>query len=164
MAWIGKVAGQGIQQTVPEMGDSLGSGCIQRGGQAGTSAAQRLSTSSRYRVRRRSQRCMTLAASGEVTLLDYGAGNVRSVRNAVKKLGFTLKEVGARGLVRSKFVNTLGDQHLLAKGVSAWMLAGILHRVTIQPLTVKTYSSATGGPTTVSTSRTPLASRFPPWC
>ena len=30
---------------------------------------------------------------GQVTLLDYGAGNVRSVRNAIKKLGFTPKEV-----------------------------------------------------------------------
>lgn len=30
---------------------------------------------------------------GTVTLLDYGAGNVRSVRNAVKQLGYTLKEV-----------------------------------------------------------------------
>ena len=30
----------------------------------------------------------------EVTLLDYGAGNVRSVRNAILKLGYTLKEVG----------------------------------------------------------------------
>ena len=32
---------------------------------------------------------------GQVTLLDYGAGNVRSVRNAIKKLGFTPKEVPA---------------------------------------------------------------------
>ena len=29
----------------------------------------------------------------EVTLLDYGAGNVRSVRNAIKKLGCTVKDV-----------------------------------------------------------------------
>ena len=28
----------------------------------------------------------------EITLLDYGAGNVRSVRNAIKKLGFTVKD------------------------------------------------------------------------
>ena len=28
-----------------------------------------------------------------ITLLDYGAGNVRSVRNAIKKLGFTVKNV-----------------------------------------------------------------------
>lgn len=32
-------------------------------------------------------------ARGEVTLLDYGAGNVRSVRNAIRKLGYALKEV-----------------------------------------------------------------------
>ena len=37
----------------------------------------------------------TAAAGGErqVTLLDYGAGNVRSVRNAIRKLGYTIKEV-----------------------------------------------------------------------
>ena len=38
------------------------------------------------------------AASGrplpsEVTLLDYGAGNVRSVRNALKRIGYTVKDV-----------------------------------------------------------------------
>ncbi|KAL6756741.1 hypothetical protein V8C86DRAFT_2643894 [Haematococcus lacustris] len=32
-------------------------------------------------------------ASREVALLDYGAGNVRSVRNAIKKLGYTIKDV-----------------------------------------------------------------------
>eukprot|EP00241_Pyramimonas_parkeae_P001317 CAMPEP_0114252340 /NCGR_PEP_ID=MMETSP0058-20121206/15780_1 /TAXON_ID=36894 /ORGANISM="Pyramimonas parkeae, CCMP726" /LENGTH=550 /DNA_ID=CAMNT_0001366259 /DNA_START=264 /DNA_END=1916 /DNA_ORIENTATION=+ len=30
---------------------------------------------------------------GEVTLLDYGVGNVRSVRNAIKALGFSVREV-----------------------------------------------------------------------
>jgi len=33
------------------------------------------------------------AADREVYLLDYGAGNVRSVRNAIKKLGFEIKDV-----------------------------------------------------------------------
>ena len=28
-----------------------------------------------------------------ITLLDYGAGNVRSVRNAIKKLGYTVRDV-----------------------------------------------------------------------
>ncbi|MCJ7603982.1 MAG: imidazole glycerol phosphate synthase subunit HisH, partial [Desulfobulbaceae bacterium] len=28
-----------------------------------------------------------------ITLLDYGAGNVRSVRNAIRKLGFDVKDV-----------------------------------------------------------------------
>ena len=47
-------------------------------------------------VRSSSRRKATrIACSGqkEVTLLDYGAGNVRSVRNAILKLGYTLKEV-----------------------------------------------------------------------
>lgn len=35
-------------------------------------------------------------SAGVVTLLDYGAGNVRSVRNAIKQLGYTLKEVRKR--------------------------------------------------------------------
>ncbi|CAG9465558.1 unnamed protein product [Pedinophyceae sp. YPF-701] len=33
------------------------------------------------------------APKGEITLLDYGAGNVRSVENAIKYLGFSLKKV-----------------------------------------------------------------------
>jgi hypothetical protein len=33
------------------------------------------------------------AAGKEVTLLDYGAGNVRSVRNAIKSLGYSIKDV-----------------------------------------------------------------------
>eukprot|EP00879_Flechtneria_rotunda_P014163 GHRR01014799.1.p1 GENE.GHRR01014799.1~~GHRR01014799.1.p1 ORF type:complete len:320 (+),score=66.67 GHRR01014799.1:173-1132(+) len=40
------------------------------------------------------QRCIAVKAAGkEVTLLDYGAGNVRSVRNAIKKLGYSIKDV-----------------------------------------------------------------------
>lgn len=40
------------------------------------------------------RRCISAqAASKEVTLLDYGAGNVRSVRNAIKKLGYSIKDV-----------------------------------------------------------------------
>ena len=30
-----------------------------------------------------------------ITLLDYGAGNVRSVRNAIRKLGYTVKDVSS---------------------------------------------------------------------
>lgn len=33
------------------------------------------------------------ASRKEVTLLDYGAGNVRSVRNAIMKLGYSIKDV-----------------------------------------------------------------------
>jgi hypothetical protein len=40
------------------------------------------------------KRSLRVFASREVTLLDYGAGNVRSVRNAIKKLGYTIKDVG----------------------------------------------------------------------
>src|SRR6056300_790073 len=32
-------------------------------------------------------------SKGEVSLLDYGAGNVRSVRNAMQKLGYTVKDI-----------------------------------------------------------------------
>ncbi|MDT8334130.1 MAG: imidazole glycerol phosphate synthase subunit HisH [Desulfurivibrionaceae bacterium] len=32
-----------------------------------------------------------------ITLLDYGAGNVRSVRNAIKELGFEVKDVASPG-------------------------------------------------------------------
>lgn len=43
------------------------------------------------------RRCRALTQAqeslGSVTLLDYGAGNVRSVRNAIRKLGYALKEV-----------------------------------------------------------------------
>jgi hypothetical protein len=42
---------------------------------------------------RRSAVAVAAAASREVTLLDYGAGNVRSVRNAIKRLGWTIKDV-----------------------------------------------------------------------
>lgn len=42
------------------------------------------------------QRCVSArAAAKEVTLLDYGAGNVRSVRNAIKKLGYSIKDVSS---------------------------------------------------------------------
>eukprot|EP00878_Enallax_costatus_P019289 GHUV01020346.1.p1 GENE.GHUV01020346.1~~GHUV01020346.1.p1 ORF type:complete len:190 (+),score=35.47 GHUV01020346.1:103-672(+) len=42
------------------------------------------------------QRCVSARAAGrEVTLLDYGAGNVRSVRNAIKKLGYSIKDVSS---------------------------------------------------------------------
>jgi len=37
-----------------------------------------------------------------VTLLDYGAGNVRSVRNAIKKLGYSVKDVeGPEDIVKA---------------------------------------------------------------
>eukprot|EP00238_Polyblepharides_amylifera_P013315 CAMPEP_0196580822 /NCGR_PEP_ID=MMETSP1081-20130531/30777_1 /TAXON_ID=36882 /ORGANISM="Pyramimonas amylifera, Strain CCMP720" /LENGTH=603 /DNA_ID=CAMNT_0041900819 /DNA_START=117 /DNA_END=1928 /DNA_ORIENTATION=- len=44
---------------------------------------------------RNKKKCQIFAGQsrGEVTLLDYGVGNVRSVRNAIKHLGFTVREV-----------------------------------------------------------------------
>ena len=37
----------------------------------------------------------------QISLLDYGAGNVRSVRNAIRKLGFTVVDVKTPGDIRS---------------------------------------------------------------
>ncbi|MCJ1423475.1 hypothetical protein MMC29_001359 [Sticta canariensis] len=46
------------------------------------------------RKRRRVSRPVSPHATAlEVTLLDYGAGNVRSVRNALKSLGYSIKEL-----------------------------------------------------------------------
>lgn len=44
---------------------------------------------------RRNISCAKAARSGDssVTLLDYGAGNIRSIKNAIKKLGYSIKEV-----------------------------------------------------------------------
>lgn len=55
------------------------------------SRAQQISARAQCRARKTPQASL----SSEVTLLDYGAGNVRSVRNALKKLGYTIKEVCA---------------------------------------------------------------------
>ena len=37
----------------------------------------------------------------QVTLLDYGVGNVRSVRNAIKALGFSVREVASPADLRN---------------------------------------------------------------
>lgn len=51
-----------------------------------------------HAARRPAGRCVRVRAAGkEVTLLDYGAGNVRSVRNAITKLGYTIKDVSRPG-------------------------------------------------------------------
>ncbi len=41
-------------------------------------------------------RLIVASNTKQVTLLDYGAGNVCSVRNAIKKLGYSIRDV--RGL------------------------------------------------------------------
>jgi hypothetical protein len=52
--------------------------------------------------KRRARVQASASSSGvkEVTLLDYGAGNIRSIRNAIKKLGFAIKDVRRRASVR----------------------------------------------------------------
>ena len=69
-----------------------------RQGQASTSGradVTHLPSCTLHRCRSsRGQALVRNESRGEVTLLDYGAGNVRSVRNAIKKLGYNLKEVG----------------------------------------------------------------------
>ena len=34
-------------------------------------------------------------SKGSITLLDYGAGNIRSIKNAIRKLGYSIHEVGS---------------------------------------------------------------------
>lgn len=46
----------------------------------------------------RSWKCQANGTAKEVTLLDYGAGNVRSVRNAIKRLGYEIKDVSVWGV------------------------------------------------------------------
>ena len=53
------------------------------------------------------------ASKGEVTLLDYGAGNVRSVRNAIIKLGFTVRD-------GTKPEEIAGAEKLIFPGVGAY--------------------------------------------
>ncbi|XP_010448198.1 PREDICTED: imidazole glycerol phosphate synthase hisHF, chloroplastic-like isoform X2 [Camelina sativa] len=48
-----------------------------------------------------------------VTLLDYGAGNVRSIRNALRHLGFTIKDVQTPG-------DILNADRLIFPGVGAF--------------------------------------------
>lgn len=63
----------------------------------------------RQRVRSR----VTVAAGGkEVWLLDYGAGNVRSVRNAIKYLGYNVRDV----------------RHPLARSASSYVVCRVCGR------------------------------------
>ncbi len=48
-----------------------------------------------------------------ITLLDYGAGNVRSVRNAVMRLGHTVKDVSCAE-------DILGAERLVFPGVGSF--------------------------------------------
>lgn len=74
----------------------LGGGAVCRQGQTSTSGradATRMPSCTPHSRSPRGQALVRNDARGGVTLLDYGAGNVRSVRNAIKKLGYNLKEV-----------------------------------------------------------------------
>ena len=71
------------------------------------------SASRRCRVRTRASPSTTASGSKEVTLLDYGAGNVRSVRNAIAKLGFTVRDV-------KKPEDLLTAERLIFPGVGAY--------------------------------------------
>lgn len=62
-----------------------------------TRAANSLQTDNSLRSQGISRRAVACRATSdgldEVTLLDYGAGNVRSVRNAIKLLGYKVRDV-----------------------------------------------------------------------
>ena len=58
-----------------------------RGARSGRRAEAR-----RSHGRRRTSVCRA-SSTNEVWLLDYGAGNVRSIRNAIKHLGYTVRDV-----------------------------------------------------------------------
>jgi hypothetical protein len=55
----------------------------------------------------------SLDGADEVTLLDYGAGNVRSVRNAIKLLGYKVRDVEKPGM------------RLLGTLQTGWLVGGI---------------------------------------
>jgi len=77
--------------------NSTGSSTVRRQGEASTSGRVEFtrlpSCTPKRRQPLRGNAAIRSESRGEVTLLDYGAGNVRSVRNAIKKLGYNLKEV-----------------------------------------------------------------------
>lgn len=68
----------------------------------GLTAAQGGILASEIRSSRSWRCCANGDAKKQVTLLDYGAGNVRSVRNAIKRLGYEIKDVSDRDLVQSR--------------------------------------------------------------
>ncbi|KAI6687533.1 hypothetical protein NL676_024361 [Syzygium grande] len=63
-----------------------------------------------------SVRAASRGGDSVVTLLDYGAGNVRSVRNAIRRLGFDIKDVQTPE-------DILGANRLIFPGVGAFASA-----------------------------------------
>eukprot|EP00892_Ulva_mutabilis_P011236 jgi/Ulvmu1/8485/UM044_0019.1 len=75
------------------------------------------------------RRPCSCAAGPEVTLLDYGAGNVRSVRNALNRLGCVVKEVNS-------YEDILNAKKLLFPGVGSYGQAMdvLVERGYVEPL------------------------------
>ncbi|CAN6987732.1 unnamed protein product [Brassica rapa subsp. trilocularis] len=61
----------------------------------------------------KSPRSLSVRALTLVTLLDHGAGNVRSIRNALRHLGFSIKDVKTPG-------DILNADRLIFTGVGAF--------------------------------------------
>ncbi|XP_030453657.1 imidazole glycerol phosphate synthase hisHF, chloroplastic [Syzygium oleosum] len=77
--------------------------------------------SNKARLKLKSPRAFSVRAASRggdsvVTLLDYGAGNVRSVRNAIRHLGFDIKDVQTPE-------DILGANRLIFPGVGAFASA-----------------------------------------
>lgn len=92
------------------------------------------------RSRRRLRRGVAFAASDpsrEVWLIDYGAGNVRSVRNAVTKLGYVVRDVQSAADVAAA-------PRLLFPGVGAFgsAMEALKQRRLVEPL--RAYLQARG--------------------
>lgn len=78
-------------------------------GQPVAGPARRCSRQQQRRVSRAVRVAAAADSNKEVWLLDYGAGNVRSVRNAIKYLGYNVRDV------RPAFSGTV-DRHLRLSG------------------------------------------------
>merc|ERR1712157_105324 len=82
-----------------KMSRSASSSCHKSCGSSVSPAApQRVGGRQRQRQRQRRRESYSCRATSggddrEVWLLDYGAGNVRSIRNAIKYLGYTVRDV-----------------------------------------------------------------------
>eukprot|EP00898_Chlorokybus_atmophyticus_P005640 jgi/Chlat1/6077/Chrsp4S06351 len=98
---------------------------------AGSASSSRCGNDELQQLRRRSTRnssggggsraaspvvCSTSSSSKEVTVLDYGAGNVRSLRNAIKHLGYQVREV-------TKPEDIASAERLIFPGVGAFAAA-----------------------------------------
>ncbi|QDZ25056.1 imidazole glycerol phosphate synthase [Chloropicon primus] len=71
-----------------------GKGCCgARGRTEGRTFPSRATARKEHQGTRRARCRASKGDKGEVWLLDYGAGNVRSIRNAIKYLGYTIRDV-----------------------------------------------------------------------